>query len=109
MYGNKIPVEYGSLGQNSEKSRKRPGKEPSLPDEALTPEDLFRRNNRRKRNREAAKRVRERRNAKMEHLEEQIKTLKREHKDRIQFFLHFLILRTFSPDDSFYIQAVERD
>lgn len=65
---------------DSEKNRKRPGKEPSLPDEMLSAEDLYRRNNRRRRNREAAKRVRERRVAKIENLEEQINTLKREHK-----------------------------
>merc|ERR1711973_221371 len=59
-------------------SKRRPGKEPSLPDSALTAEDLERRNNRRRRNREAAARVRERRLNKMSLLEKQIHELKRD-------------------------------
>merc|ERR1712227_1061661 len=61
-------------------SKRRPGKEPSLPDSALTAEDLERRNNRRRRNREAAARVRERRLNKMSLLERQIDELKRDQK-----------------------------
>jgi len=67
-------VETGSV------AKRRPGKEPSLPDSALSTEELDRRNNRRRRNREAAARVRERRMGKMQHLELQVEDLKRDQK-----------------------------
>ena len=39
----------------------RPGRKPSRPDEELAPEELYRRNRRRQRNREAAARIRDKR------------------------------------------------
>merc|ERR1711939_218881 len=66
--------------QTGSVAKRRPGKEPSLPDSALTTEELDRRNNRRRRNREAAARVRERRMGKMAHLECQVEDLKRDQK-----------------------------
>ena len=69
---------YVPVGANDGKIRKRPGREPTLPDDSLSPEELNRRNNRRRRNREAAQRVRERRLNKMEMLEKQVADLKRE-------------------------------
>merc|ERR1712050_283460 len=62
------------------RDQRRPGKEPSLPDNELSPEELRRRNNRRRRNREAAARVRERRIGKMKMLEEQVSELKTDQK-----------------------------
>lgn len=69
-------------GQTGDVLKRRPGKEPSLPDSALSVDDLERRNNRRRRNREAAARVRERRINKMSLLEKQIQELKRD-QDRL--------------------------
>jgi len=66
--------------QTGSVAKRRPGKEPSLPDNQLSHEELDRRNNRRRRNREAAARVRERRMGKMQHLEEQVDELKRDQK-----------------------------
>merc|ERR1711970_603382 len=66
--------------QTGSVAKRRPGKEPSLPDSALSTEELDRRNNRRRRNREAAARVRERRMGKMAHLECQVEDLKRDQK-----------------------------
>jgi len=63
------------------RDQRRPGKEPSLPDNELSPEELRRRNNRRRRNREAAARVRERRIGKMKMLEEQVSELKTDQKN----------------------------
>merc|ERR1712110_585791 len=87
---HEVPVEYeeqqtyecfvprvqkgGSIG------KRRPGKEPTLPDSALSREELDRRNNRRRRNREAAARVRDRRTGKMKHLENEVQQLKKEQK-----------------------------
>jgi len=68
-------------GDSGSISKRRPGKEPTLPDAHLTPEELQRRNNRRRRNREAAARVRERRLGKMQKLEEQVEQLKFDQKD----------------------------
>jgi len=62
-------------------AKRRPGKEPSLPDSQLSREELDRRNNRRRRNREAAARVRERRMGKMQHLEQQVEELKYDQKN----------------------------
>lgn len=67
-------------GETGSVSKRRPGKEPTLPDSVLSPDELDRRNNRRRRNREAASRVRERRIGKMAHLEKQVDELKSEHK-----------------------------
>ena len=39
----------------------RPGRKPSRPDDELGPEELYRRNRRRQRNREAAARIRDKR------------------------------------------------
>ena len=39
----------------------RPGRKPSRPDDELLPEELYRRNRRRQRNREAAARIRDKR------------------------------------------------
>ena len=39
----------------------RPGRKPSRPDDELAPEELYRRNRRRQRNREAAARIRDKR------------------------------------------------
>jgi hypothetical protein len=66
--------------QSGSVAKRRPGKEPSLPDNALSKEELDRRNNRRRRNREAAARVRDRRTGKMQHLEQQVEELKRDQK-----------------------------
>lgn len=68
-------------GDSGSISKRRPGKEPSLPDTQLSPEELQRRNNRRRRNREAAARVRERRLGKMQKLEDQVEQLKFDQKD----------------------------
>merc|ERR1712110_732004 len=88
---HEVPVEYeeqqtyecfvprvqkgGSIG------KRRPGKEATLPDSALSREELDRRNNRRRRNREAAARVRDRRTGKMKHLENEVQQLKKEQKN----------------------------
>ena len=69
---------YLPVSENDGKIRKRPGRDPTMPDEVLSPDELKRRNNRRRRNREAAARVRERRLNKMELLEQQVEDLKRE-------------------------------
>merc|ERR1712018_767107 len=53
-----------------------PGRAPRLPDHMLSPEDLARRNRRRARNREAANRQRDRRNAKVDKLQKEIEQLK---------------------------------
>lgn len=66
--------------QSGSVAKRRPGKEPSLPDNALSKDELDRRNNRRRRNREAAARVRDRRTGKMQHLEHQVEELKRDQK-----------------------------
>merc|ERR1712130_282976 len=64
----------------ADNGKRRPGREPTLPDNALSAEELARRNNRRRRNREAAQRVRERRLGKMQMLEKQVAELKSDHK-----------------------------
>lgn len=48
---------------------------PKIPDSALTPEELFRRNRIRQRNKEAAQRVRQRRAEKIKNLEAKVETL----------------------------------
>ena len=52
--------------------RKRPGRPPAQADETLTEVELERRNKRRKRNREAAQRVRDRRVASMQTLQQMV-------------------------------------
>ena len=57
------------------RSRKRPGKSPVRPDETLSKLELERRNKRRKRNREAAQRVRDRRVTRTTELQVQLDAL----------------------------------
>merc|ERR1711970_754029 len=58
--------------------RKKPGKEPKIADEDLTPNELKKRNARRERNRNAATRCREKKRDRIGELEEMAENLKRE-------------------------------
>ena len=54
---------------SSTNAQSRPGRKPSRPDEDLGPDELYRRNRRRQRNREAAARIRDKRLSQMNELE----------------------------------------
>jgi len=66
-----------------QRPQNRPGIPPRLSDNLLTPEELCRRNARRKRNREAAQRCRERRLERVTELENQVRSLQEE-KDELK-------------------------
>lgn len=69
--------EYLLVTDNGNKSNPSiPGRAPRLPDHMLSADDLMRRNRRRARNREAANRQRDRRQAKVKTLEVEISALK---------------------------------
>merc|ERR1712025_80681 len=64
-------------GRTSRKSpHKRPGRQPKVPDHLLNPDELYRVNRRRERNRQAAARCREKRLTKVEALEKEVEELK---------------------------------
>ena len=84
-YGEQKGITYIPFAESKENVKNKPGRKPTLPDLVLTSSELGRRNNQRRRNREAAQRLRKKRLNKRETLEKQVEYLNQKLKVLINY------------------------